>query len=125
MDGEILTDKVQEFLKAYSPVVQEIATQVRELVVKLLPDAHEKVYTGWKTIGYSPTGGMKDAICSIGPHTKHVNIVFFRGTELDDPEQLLEGTGKKGRHVKIRSVEDAKSKALEQLIINAVKLEKP
>ena len=99
-NGETVAEKVEEFLKSYSPEVRDIALKVRKLVTDLIPDAQKKVYSGWKAIGYSYTGGMKDAICSIGPHTKHVNIVFFRGTELEDPEQLLEGTGKRGRHVK-------------------------
>lgn len=31
----------------------------------------------------------------------HVNVGFFRGAELADPEGLLEGTGKTMRHVKL------------------------
>ena len=31
----------------------------------------------------------------------HVNVGFFRGADLPDPDQLLEGTGKFMRHVKL------------------------
>jgi hypothetical protein len=32
----------------------------------------------------------------------HVNVGFLYGAELEDPARLLEGTGKRGRHVKLR-----------------------
>lgn len=32
----------------------------------------------------------------------HVNVGFFRGAELDDPTGLLEGTGRRMRHVKVK-----------------------
>jgi hypothetical protein len=32
----------------------------------------------------------------------HVTFGFHYGTSLDDPERLLEGTGKNLRHVKLR-----------------------
>jgi hypothetical protein len=32
----------------------------------------------------------------------HVNVGFFQGADLDDPAGLLEGTGKRMRHVKVK-----------------------
>ncbi len=34
--------------------------------------------------------------------TSHVNVGFFRGAALDDPAGLLEGTGKRMRHDKLK-----------------------
>ncbi len=67
---------------------------------------------------------MKDGICGIGPQKAHVNLIFLRGTELDDPQKLLEGTGKKGRHVKIKKINEIDSKDLKFLIIKAANLTK-
>ena len=39
--------------------------------------------------------------------TAHVNVGFFQGAGLKDPEGLLEGAGKFMRHVKLRAIEDA------------------
>ncbi len=47
--------------------------------------------------------------------TNHMNVGFFLGAELDDPERLLEGSGKRMRHVKLRPgapVDDAALRAL-------------
>jgi hypothetical protein len=46
----------------------------------------------------------------------HVNVGFFFGAFLQDPARLLEGTGKWGRHVKLRPGTDLDSAALAQLV---------
>ena len=48
--------------------------------------------------------------------TAHMNVGFFTGAFLDDPHNLLEGTGKRMRHVKIRPHVSIDSSALEELI---------
>ncbi|MEM7359114.1 MAG: DUF1801 domain-containing protein [Pseudomonadota bacterium] len=49
----------------------------------------------------------------------HVNVGFFTGAFLPDPEGLLQGSGKRMRHVKLRPGEDINKPALETLITNA------
>jgi hypothetical protein len=46
----------------------------------------------------------------------HVNVGFFHGAELKDPSRLLEGSGKRMRHVKVRPGADVSGKALSALI---------
>lgn len=46
----------------------------------------------------------------------HVNVGFFFGALLKDPARLLEGTGKRGRHVKLRPGREVDSAALAQLV---------
>jgi hypothetical protein len=48
--------------------------------------------------------------------TAHVNVGFFHGAELDDPAGLLEGSGKRMRHVKLRPGADHNLAALSALI---------
>lgn len=49
----------------------------------------------------------------------HVNVGFFRGAEIADPGNLLEGTGKFMRHVKLRPGHDINAAALVTLIETA------
>ncbi|MEQ8565894.1 MAG: DUF1801 domain-containing protein [Deltaproteobacteria bacterium] len=50
-----------------------------------------------------PTACVGDApFAYVNTFKAHVNVGFFRGTELSDPAGLLEGTGKFMRHVKLR-----------------------
>jgi hypothetical protein len=49
----------------------------------------------------------------------HVNVGFFLGAELYDPAGLLEGSGRRMRHVKLRPGADLNVAALNALIDNA------
>jgi hypothetical protein len=49
----------------------------------------------------------------------HVNVGFFLGAQVSDPAELLEGTGKFMRHVKIRPGREVDEEALTSLVENA------
>jgi hypothetical protein len=49
----------------------------------------------------------------------HVNVGFFYGALLEDPAGLLEGSGKRMRHVKLRPDAESNDAALEKLIYAA------
>ena len=53
-------------------------------------------------------------------YSKHLNLGFNKGTLLEDPHQLLKGTGKLMRHIPITSVEDFSNDAVKALIKNAI-----
>lgn len=49
----------------------------------------------------------------------HVNVGFFYGTELKDTTGLLEGTGKRMRHIKLRPGMEYDEKEIKALITSA------
>jgi hypothetical protein len=51
--------------------------------------------------------------------TSHVNVGFFLGAALPDPAHLLQGAGKRMRHVKLRPGVALNAAALERLILAA------
>jgi hypothetical protein len=55
----------------------------------------------------------------VNAFTTHVNVGFFRGAEIADPDGLLEGTGKFMRHVKLRPGTPIDEGALTRLIETA------
>ncbi len=64
-----------------------------------------------------PTACVGDAAFAyVNVFTAHVNVGFFRGAEIGDPEGLLEGTGKFMRHVKLRPGDGVDATALTALI---------
>ena len=107
-----MADAVEQFLDAYDPKVAKLALATRKLVLRLVPDADEKVLRPWKTIAY----GCKKKFCAISPHARWVNLQFHSGGSLADPKGLLEGTGKSMRHVKISAAADLRGKPLADLI---------
>lgn len=67
-----------------------------------------------------PTACVEDAgFGYVNVFKNHVNVGFFRGAVLPDPAGLLEGTGKFGRHVKLRPGSEINSIALSALIVAA------
>jgi len=64
-----------------------------------------------------PTACVGDAAFAyVNAFTAHVNVGFFRGADLPDPQGLLEGTGKVMRHVKLRPGVAVDATALTALI---------
>ncbi len=65
---------------------------------------------------YHPTVCVGDAAFAyVNVFTAHVNVGFFHGVALADPKHMLEGTGRRMRHVKLRpgvSVDEAALAAL-------------
>jgi hypothetical protein len=64
-----------------------------------------------------PTACVADAAFAyVNAFKAHVNVGFFRGAEIADPDGLLEGTGKFMRHVKLSPARDLNATALSRLI---------
>ncbi len=67
-----------------------------------------------------PTACVADAAFAyVNAFRAHVNVGFFRGAELPDPNGLLEGTGKFMRHVKLRPDDGVDTAALRKLVTTA------
>ncbi|HWC63657.1 MAG TPA: DUF1801 domain-containing protein [Rhizomicrobium sp.] len=77
-------------------------------------DVRELLHDGCPTacVGDAPFG-------YVNAFRAHANVGFFRGAELDDPAGLLQGTGKRMRHVKLVWGAPVNSAALEVLIAAA------
>jgi hypothetical protein len=64
-----------------------------------------------------PTACVEDAAFGyVNAFRDHVNVGFFFGALLDDPSHSLEGTGKRGRHVKLRPGREGDAAALAELV---------
>lgn len=98
------------------PVVERL----RAVVLEIHPDACEVVRLGDRaaTYGCGPRK-MIDGYAYIMPFKSWVNLGFYRGTSLTDREKLLEGTGARMRHVKMRTVEDVERPGVRGLIREA------
>jgi hypothetical protein len=76
-------------------------------VCEILHDGHPTACVGEAAFAY------------VNTFSEHVNVGFFNGSELSDPDGLLEGSGKFMRHVKIRPEAGFEPEALERLIRSA------
>ena len=103
-------------LDATAPAVADIARTLRLTVLDGFPDAIEWFDPGNGLLAIGSRRAMRDLLFAIIPHKAHVNLQLADGAELPDPDGRIEGTGKRIRHVKVRSVEDAQSAWLRTVI---------
>ena len=74
-------------------------------------DVRELMHDGY------PVACVEDAPFGyVNAFKAHVNVGFFHGAELEDPTDLLEGSGKRMRHVKVKPDVEVDSSALGKLI---------
>jgi hypothetical protein len=76
-------------------------------VRELLHDGHPTACVGEAAFAY------------VDAFRAHVNVGFFFGAALDDPARLLQGSGKRMRHAKVRWGEPVNEAALNDLVAAA------
>lgn len=106
---ELMSDTVEQ--------MRAVARHLREVIFDLDPGAVEVVRLGDRaaTYGVGPRK-MVEGYAYVLPQQTWVNLGFFQGAALPDPEQLLEGSGARMRHVKVGSAEKADEPALRALL---------
>ncbi len=109
-----MADVVEEFLSNYPEEIRRISGELRKMARKAVPRAHEFLY--YDAINYSLDDSPLGRICYITPMQTYVTLGFLFGARLDDQHHLLQGIGKRARHVKVRSVEEAKNPVLKELV---------
>jgi hypothetical protein len=105
-----------EVLAEHDPAVVEAARAVERLVVDSLPGAVTQFDPGNGLLAIGTSLKMRDLLFAIIPHAAYVNLQLADGVDLPNPEGLIEGTGKRIRHVKVRSAEAAASPALRAVV---------
>ena len=110
-----------EILVGAQPELRRVCDSLRRIIVSLHLDAVEVVWPRQKiaSFGVGPKK-MTEHYAYIAVLSSHVNLGFYHGASLTDPAGLLEGTGKKLRHVKVRNVSDSKKPAIVALLREAI-----
>jgi hypothetical protein len=111
-------EEVENFIRDIQLVNPEYA-EIIELVRDLFIEENEELLQGIKYGGlvFFQKGVL---IRGIFPYKKHLSIEFSDGAEFTDPSSVLEGKGKKRRHLKIQKVEDIGTKNTEYFVKQAV-----
>ena len=109
--GQRKKAKKSPYVKDKNPELRKVVRALRSFVKRAVPRTRETV-NSWGI----PTFEAKDPFCYCMVGKNHLTFGFHYGTALEDPEGLLEGTGKNIRHVKLRKVEDLDQKGLRELV---------
>lgn len=99
------------WLEGKAEALQHIAQHWFEAIKNCGPDVQAIFHDG------HPIGCIENApFAYVNAFTAHVNLGFFYGAFLPDEHGLLEGSGKRMRHVKLRPGQLPDAKALEELL---------
>lgn len=114
-----MTD-LDTLLDRHTPVVREVFHALRALVREVMPDAVEQLDLPDRVLafGFGPPGGVRLRGLAVGliPHAAHVNVQLADGALLPGAAGIVEGTGKRIRHVKCRTVDDVARPVLRNLL---------
>lgn len=119
MDNKVRTIKeVDQFIMNLPNGIQDITNTLRKVILNSSPKLVEEFK--WAMPNYS----YKGLVCYLQTAQKHVNFGFQKGNELQEKDinNLLKGTGKNMRHIKIMKLEDIKQEAFTSLILEAMEL---
>ena len=102
---------IDVWLHERAPELGAIAQKWFDRIRKCGDEFLELMHDGFPTacVGDAPFG-------YVNVFRAHVNVGFFHGAELEDPTGLLEGSGKRMRHVKLKPGADVNVAALSALI---------
>jgi hypothetical protein len=115
-ENAALEADVDRLLADHSVELQAIERALRSTIRAAFPDAVERVDFGNRLIAFGRSMKMRGLLFAIIAHQEHVNLQLADGAVLPDPTGIVEGTGKRIRHVKIRSVEGASAAPVIALI---------
>jgi hypothetical protein len=115
--GSVARDPaIDTWMKTHNGELDVIARHWFQVMRKCGEDVREVLHDGHPTVCIADAG-----FAYVNAFKAHVNVGFFRGAELADPENLLEGAGRFMRHVKLRPNCAFNGKALTKLIDSAYK----
>src|SRR5690554_6763331 len=101
--------QVTDYINTAPAEQKEIMEQIRKLIHQNVPGASEEFK--WSR----PIFKTDKEFAYLQANKNHVNLGFYKGFEkLNDPNRLLEGTGKTMRHIKLRKIEDVDEKLLSE-----------
>ena len=113
-DNEQTSDKL---IESFPTQIREIIEVLRSIAMANMPGTSEFVYHN--ALNYKLSETPCTWICYISAQRNYVRLGFYFGANLSDPKELLEGTGKRMRHIKVRTVVEAGTDELAELIRQA------
>ena len=111
-------DRIANFLEDLRLVSEErhdLISRVRKIILEADESISEEVkYGGIMFTAESP-------FCGLFAYTNHVSLEFGRGAELPDPHNVLEGSGKNRRHIKLMAQPEIFKKNIREYVLLAIK----
>jgi hypothetical protein len=114
--------RIDAFLARYSVEIHAELRAARQHLRGLFPRGHELVFDNYNALvfGFSPSAHSSESFISVAGYPKWVTLFFLHGVDLDDPQGLLEGTGKQVRGIRLDSAQQLAEPAVSALVEQAM-----
>lgn len=114
-------DLLNELPPNTAPHIKPIALRLREIILEGFPTATEVVRLGDRAASYGVgPKKMSESHVYVMPQVEYVNLGFWHGINIPDPSGILQGTGKKMRHIKVSSIDMVESQVVKDMIAAAL-----
>jgi hypothetical protein len=122
-----MTRELDRIIAKQPAAMAKLTRNVLEKMRARFPGATELVYDKKRSlvIGFCPDERASNVINSIAVYSKWINLYFFEGDALPDPEGLLQGTGTTVRSIRITDAKDLDRPAVKALMAAALEAADP
>ena len=123
----LLAKQADSLIARCSPPMAKLTRAVLKTMRDRLPGAVEMVYdkSNSLVIGFCPDQRASNVINSIAVYTNWINLYFFDGDSLPDPEGVLNGTGTVVRHIRITTATDLDRPGVKAVMAEALRRADP
>ena len=113
-----MDDEAAVYLREEHPAAADLAIWTRDAVRAADPDLTERVYRGWRGVGFRhPEAGY---VCGVFPKNDRVELLFEHGAELADPDDVLEGTGTQTRVIVVHNEDEPLARTISAYVQQAI-----
>lgn len=97
--------QLQSYIDRLDPKIQKLLQAVRTALRKRFPTANELAYDyiTFVVISYSPSDRGIEGIVAVSARPTGVFLYFNQGTQLPDPNKILQGSGKQTRFIQLET----------------------
>ena len=123
----LTNSQLTAIIDARPPDMAKLTKAVLAKVRERIPGSIEMVYDKKNSlvIGFCSAERASNVINSIAVYSKWINLYFFEGDTLPDPEGLLQGTGSMVRSIRVTDAADLDRPAVKALMAEARKCAEP
>lgn len=105
--------EVDEYIKKVPAQQSETLEKLRNLILETVPKSEEEFKWG------QPVYATEKNFVYLKSNKNYVTLGFFNFDKISDIDNLLEGTGKSMRHIKINNMDSFDTNTLKEMIMQA------
>lgn len=113
--------QISGFLAKYTPEIAAQLQSARQQLAAHFPRGFDLVYDNYNALvfGFASSERASDVVVSVAGYPKWATLFFLHGAKLNDPMQVLEGSGTRVRSVRLQPFVMLQEPAVQALILAA------